>query len=142
VRVEKLLEQRNNFRKKFNQAIVEGKEAEIQRTDADRRFLCKIIDNTYILMEKRELDINTLANKLCMSPRQFHRKVMAVTGETPATYLLQIKMRRAKQLFDTKPNLSIDEVADSCGFDHYSSFYHAFKKMYGITPSQYKRSAK
>ena len=54
-------------------------------------------------------------------------------------FVMQIRMKRAKQLLDSKPEWSIDEVAERCGFDHYSGFYHAFKKMFGISPSQYRR---
>ena len=54
-------------------------------------------------------------------------------------FVMQIRMKRAKQLLDSKPEWSIDEVAEHCGFDHYSGFYHAFKKMFGISPSQYRR---
>lgn len=48
-------------------------------------------------------------------------------------------MKRAKMLLDTRPDISLDEVAELSGFEHYSGFYHAFKKTYGFTPTKYKR---
>lgn len=139
VRIRKLLEQRRFLREKFSKALAEGKEAEVQHTDADNRFLSKTVDAVYLLMDKQQLDVNALADKLCLSPRQFHRKITGLTGETPMAFVMQIRMKRAKQLLDSKPEWSIDEVAERCGFDHYSGFYHAFKKMFGISPSQYRR---
>ena len=35
--------------------------------------------------------------------------------------------------------LTIEDIAERCGFEHDSSFYHAFKKMYGITPAEFRR---
>lgn len=139
VRVEKLLEQRQHLREKFSQLLSEGKESEVELCDADRRFLAKMVDVVYLLMDKRQADVNTLAEKLCMSSRQLHRKIQALTGETPAAYILQIKMKKAKILLDTKPEMSLEEISDRCSFEHYSGFYHAFKKLHGITPKQYKR---
>ncbi len=142
MRVEKLLEQRLHLREKFSQATADGKETEVQRSELDRHFLKKTIDAIYLLIDKKQADVNALAERLCMSPRQFHRKISALTGESPASYLLQIKMRRAKQLIDSKPQLTIDEVAERCGFEHYSGFYHAFRKAYGVSPSHYKKGAR
>ena len=75
VRIRKLLEQRRFLREKFSKALAEGKEAEVQHTDADNRFLSKTVDAVYLLMDKQQLDVNALADKLCLSPRQFHRKI-------------------------------------------------------------------
>jgi len=90
-------------------------------------------------MDKRCLDVNSLAEKLCMSPRQLHRKLVAITGDSPATYMLRVKMQRARHLLETKPGLTIEEIAERCGFDHAPNFYSAFKKLYGITPMDYRR---
>lgn len=35
--------------------------------------------------------------------------------------------------------MSIDEIASRCGFEHTSSFYHAFRKAYGVTPKDVRR---
>ena len=139
-RVKQLLRQRQELRKKFSQNLVAGKEEMPEISDADQRFLTKTIDAVYALMSERNLSINTLAEKMCLSTRQLQRKIFALTGQLPAAYVQSIKMGRAKTLLDTKPDMSLEDVADRSGFDHYSGFYHAFKKTFGVTPTQYRRS--
>ncbi len=138
-RVEKLLDRHLRLRGKFGKNADTDKDKNTQLTDAERRFLTKTVDFIYQLMDKRRLDVNTLAEKLCMSPRQFHRKLVAITGDSPASYMLKIKMQKARHLLETKPGLTIEDVADCCGFEHTPNFYSAFKKMYGITPMDYRR---
>lgn len=143
-RVEKLLDRHRRLRRKFGESPNTNKETgkEEQLTEAERRFLVKTVDFIYLLMDKRKLEVNTLAEKLCMSPRQLHRKIIALTGDTPASYMLKIKMQRARLLLEGKSELKIEDIADRCGFDHPSSFYHAFKKMYGVTPAEHRRMKK
>ncbi len=138
-RVEKLIDRHLRLRGKFGKNADTDKDKNTQLTDAERRFLTKTVDFIYQLMDKRRLDVNTLAEKLCMSPRQFHRKLVAITGDSPASYMLKIKMQKARHLLETKPGLTIEDVADCCGFEHTPNFYSAFKKMYGITPMDYRR---
>ncbi len=141
MRVEKLLDRHRRLRRKFGESPNTNKETgkEEQLTEAERCFLVKTVDFIYLLMDKRKLEVNTLAEKLCMSPRQLHRKIIALTGDTPASYMLKIKMQRARLLLEGKSELKIEDIADRCGFDHPSSFYHAFKKMYGVTPAEHRR---
>lgn len=141
MRVEKMLDRHRRLRYKFgNIADVAGKE-EHRRTDMERRFLAKTVDSIYHLLDKRQLDVNTLAETLCMSPRQLHRKLVAITGDSPATYMLKIKMQKARILLETKPGLTIEDIAERCGFEHTPNFYNAFKKMYGVTPMNYRKGS-
>lgn len=142
VRVQKLLEQRQKLREKFSQAIVEEKEQEECISDTDRRFIAKTVDTIYKLMNRQGLEITTLAEELCISPRQLHRKITALTGENPMTFMLRIRMRKAKQLIDTQPELALEQISEQCGFDGYSGFYQAFKKFYKVSPSTYKKLGK
>lgn len=136
-RVEKLLDRHLRLRDKFSNSADTDKEQKL--TDAEQRFLAKAVDFIYQLLDKRHLDVNTLAEKLCMSPRQLHRKLVAITGDSPATYMLKIKMQKARNLLETKPGLTIEDIADRCGFEHTPNFYSAFKKTYGVTPMDYRR---
>ena len=142
VRVEKLMEQRKLLRKKFCQDVVEGNEHSDSVTNEDRRFLTKTVNAIYLLMTERRVNIDVLADKMCLSPRQFHRKITALTGETPAIFVLRIRMKCAQQLIDSNPQWTMNQIADNCGFDSYSSFYQAFKKIYNISPKDYKRGLK
>lgn len=136
-RVEQLLDRNHRLRDKFSKNADTDKDTQL--TDAERRFLTKTVDFIYQLMDKRQLNVNTLADKLCMSPRQFHRKLVAITDDSPASYILKIKMKRARNLLDGQPALTIEDIADRCGFEHTPNFYSAFKKMYGITPMDYRK---
>ena len=138
--VEKHLDRHRRLRSKYGENPGTGTDNTAQLTDAERRFLSKTVDMIFLLMNKRTLDVGTLAENLCMSPRQFHRKILALTGDTPASYMLKVKMQRARNLLKSKPGLTIEDIADRCGFEHASSFYHAFKKLYGISPARYRKT--
>jgi len=140
-RVEKLLDRHRRLRRKFgeNADMNTNKDKEEQLTEVERHFLIKTVDFINLLLDKRQLEVNTLADKLCMSPRQLNRKIIALTGEPPASYMLRIKMQRARLLLEGKPEMKIEDIADRCGFEHPSGFYHAFKKMYDVTPVEYRR---
>ena len=135
-RAEKLLERNLRLRGKS-----EGAEPDSARQipDAQRQFLTKTVDCIYYLLDRRQLNVNTLSWSLCMSPRQLHRKLVAITGDSPAAYCLKIKMKKAANLLETKPSLTIEDIAERCGFEHASNFYTAFKKTYGVTPMEFRR---
>ncbi|MBR5397108.1 MAG: response regulator [Bacteroidales bacterium] len=138
--VEKLLDRHSRLRSKYGGQEGIGKgDDNTDFTESERRFLNKTIDQIYLLMGKGGFDVSSLAESLCLSPRQFHRKIIALTGDTPAAYILRIRMKRACQLLESKPEMTIEEVAERCGFEHTSSFYHSFKKTYGITPTSFRR---
>lgn len=141
--VERLLDRQRSLRSKFSDNATNTKEQqdEVQLTDTERRFLAKTVDHIYLLMDKQQLNVNALAEKLCMSPRQFHRKIVTLTGSSPASFILNIKMKRARHLLETDPKMSIDDIAFCCGFEHTSSFYHAFRKKYGVTPRDVRRGS-
>ena len=137
--VEKLLDRHQNLRKKYAENNNETTEVNDHRTEAERQFLTKVADFTYLLLDNHALDVNALAEKLNMSVRQFHRKLVALTGNTPGVFILNLKMQKAKLLLETKYELTIEDISERCGFEHASSFYHAFKKAFGITPSEYRK---
>ena len=110
-----------------------------QHSELEQRFLDKANQLINSSLGKYKLEVTALADSLYMSPRQLHRKLVALTGFTPANYILRQKMQRAKVLLSSQPELTIEDVAERCGFEHESSFYHAFKKSYGITPTEYRR---
>lgn len=83
------------------------------------------------------LDIDTLADKACMSKDHFIRVFKRETGETPNVYITKRKLEKAELTLVTT-DLPIKSIADSLGYDDYSYFNRIFKKNAGVTPQQYR----
>lgn len=116
-------------------------ESEQAIESANTMFLHKVVDVVYLLIASRsKTDVATVATKLFMSESQLYRKLSAITDLSPAAYIQGIKLSRAKQLIDKSPQMTLTEVSEVSGFADYSGFVRAFKKLYGVTPSVYKRS--
>lgn len=138
--VDNQLERHRNLRSKFGGSDFSSVQvAQGQMSEQESHFLAKASDFVLSLMESRRLDVPTLAEKFCMSPRQLHRKIVTLTGAPPSSFILSVRMQRACALMRTYPEWTVEEIADKCGFDHVTSFYHSFKKVYGLTPSEYRR---
>lgn len=59
-------------------------------------------------------------------------------GETLHSYILKTRMRVAKNLL-SGTSLSIEEIADECGFSDRSQFSTAFKRTVGTSPAGYRK---
>lgn len=145
-RVEKLLAGRKLLQEKFAKMSVELKKEEEEGVEppkeADLRFLTKVTSVVYMQLSKnKDADVSVIASYMCMSPRQFYRKINALTGYSPSIYIQRLKIRKACNILDKDPKINFMEVADLCGFDAYPNFVRAFKNVCGVTPTDYRRKS-
>jgi AraC family transcriptional regulator len=76
-----------------------------------------------------------------LSAYHFARQFKAATGLPPHQYLIARRIERARQLL-RDGDLSLAEVAVCTGFSDQSQFSHHFKRLVGVTPGQFRRSAR
>jgi AraC-like DNA-binding protein len=87
-----------------------------------------------------DLALEELAAVAGLSTFHLVRTFARVHGMPPHAYLLQIRIFRARALlFSGQP---IADVAASLGFTDQSHFTRSFKRLLGVTPGQYARSAR
>ena len=140
VTINSLLERRKLLHENFaRNSANESVPAEKISTN-DKVFLNNVINLVHAQMATQSVNINDLADSLNMTPRQLNRKINAVTGENISKYILQVRMLRAKQLLDSNKDYTIAEVAYKCGYEENSNFTRAFKMLYNITPTQYRKT--
>ena len=78
-----------------------------------------------------------LAAVVNLSPSRLHQLFKEETGQPPARYLRQLRMRRARELLETT-HLSVKQVMACVGLTDESHFVRDFKKSYGLTPARYR----
>ena len=106
-------------------------------SEQDRQFLTKSLAVITEQIESNRVNVDELAAALAMSTSQFRRRLSAITGDTPQGYITNIRMQKARHLLDTVPDMTMLDIANSCGYDDQSSFTRAFKRFFGVTPSDY-----
>lgn len=112
--------------------------AEVQVPNEDRLFLMRVIEAVNEGLSDRQWSVEVIASKLNMSVQTFRRRLMNAAGESPKAFISAIQMEKAGNLLVNQPDMPIVDVAFRCGFDEASSFAHTFKRIYGVTPSQYR----
>ena len=78
-----------------------------------------------------------VAQRLGVPAYQLSQTVNESTGENFNQYVNVHRIEAAKELLRTRPELTIEAVGLECGFKSKSSFYAAFKKNTGTTPSKF-----
>lgn len=105
----------------------------------DRLFLMRVIETVNEGLAERQWSVEVIASKLNMSVQTFRRRLMSAAGESPKAFISAIQMEKAGKLLTDCPEMPIVDVAFKCGFDEASNFTHTFKRIYGVTPTQYRK---
>lgn len=86
-------------------------------------------------LEEEDFSVNHLANAICLSRSQVHRKIKAITGYSTSIYIRMIRLQKAKELL-TVEDLTISEIAYRVGFKSPVYFSQIFKKTFGKSPTE------
>jgi len=96
------------------------------------------IDQRLHSLESGPPSLTELAAEAGMSPRHLSRLHKASTGQTLSERFRDIQMARATELLATRMPLA--EIALACGFSSQSHFSTAYRKQFGQTPGQARRT--
>ncbi|MGF1759364.1 AraC family transcriptional regulator [Photobacterium sagamiensis] len=102
------------------------------------RLNMDVIDQYIIQHLIRKISITQLAGLVFLGESQFHLLFKEQTGITPHQYVLKKRLEMAKQLME-ESQLSLAQVAQSCGFASQSSFTQSFSRLYGMPPARFKK---
>jgi len=106
-------------------------------TPQDEEFIKKI----KVVIEKNIDDsnflIDDLAATMAMSRTVFFKKIKSLTGLAPIDFIRDIKIKHAAGLLETQ-QYTVKEVSYMIGISDTKYFTQCFKKVYNMTPSEYK----
>ncbi len=107
-----------------------------KREDAISRYVAKAaegIRESY----KREIGIEEVADRLGISSGYLSRIFRKETGYTFVDYLMRFRIKKAVELL-RETDLRVYEVADQVGYADQRYFSQIFKRIAGVTPTQFK----
>lgn len=85
-----------------------------------------------------ELELDRLAEAAHLSKFHFSKRYKELTGYSPIQHFIHLKMERACYLLDIGRQ-SIAQVAAELGYDDPQYFSRLFKKVAGLSPSEYRK---
>lgn len=85
-----------------------------------------------------ELTLESLAERVHLSPRHFARKFKAAFGLTPADFVEELRLDEARWLLVNGDD-PVSELAQTIGYTSDDTFRRAFERRYGIAPAEYRR---
>lgn len=96
----------------------------------------ELIDNDYARLQKIE-DVCTV---LGISSSSFRDAFYSAFGITPKSYLRHLKISKAMELLDSGSDKIVD-VAMKVGFTERNTFRANFKKLTGVTPTEFRKKS-
>lgn len=85
---------------------------------------------------------NCFSDAICasgLSSRRFNDLFKEYFLETPNNYLINLKISYAKKILASK-FISVNQTSELCGFEDVSYFSKVFKKITGVSPSDYRKN--
>lgn len=93
---------------------------------------------TYIENKLSErISMERLSSQFAVGRRNFDRRFIKATGNTPLEYAQRVKMEAAKKAFETSRK-TISEVMYDVGYSDVKAFREVFRKITGLSPLEYR----
>ncbi len=134
-RIKNLIEQRKTLREKFSKEI-NIKPGTLSNNTIDNEFMKRVLNSVESNLHDSNYNTEKFAEELFVSRRQLHRKLLAITGQTPGEFIRVFRLKRAAQMLIEK-NLNVTQIAYEVGFESPAQFTRAFKKHFECLPSEF-----
>jgi transcriptional regulator GlxA family with amidase domain len=84
-----------------------------------------------------KITVEHLSSKFAIGRRNFDRRFVKATGNTPVEYSQRVKIESAKKAFETSRK-TINEVMYEVGYSDVKAFREVFRRITGMSPLEYR----
>lgn len=86
-----------------------------------------------------EIGLAQMAKQLNIGERQLNEKFRELFGQTAYQYLIQLRIRKAKESLPSRSDWTIHKIGEAVGFRDASHFVATFRQKVGMTPETYRK---
>ncbi|MGA1865653.1 MAG: response regulator [bacterium] len=147
IAIKALKEHADDYIEKFHQAgqikksiekLIKSKRGILKKDDSGPKGKVERIKYYVERNYAKNLNLNTVAELVCLSPKYVSKIFKEYTGMGFNEYRLKIKAEMAREFLD-KSEYNINELASKLGYNNTESFIKSFKKFTGMTPAKYRK---
>jgi AraC-like DNA-binding protein len=137
VLIDNLIDNVRRLKGKFSGALNQhGKVDQIEVKGNNNILMDRIMRCINDNIANTEFNVEALSEEVGVSRAQLHRKMKEITGISTGEFIRNIRLEQAARLIK-EGDINITQVAYSVGFNNQTHFSTAFKKHFGVTPSEY-----
>lgn len=102
----------------------------------DQQLMERIMKTVNERLSDEDFNVEALADEVGLSRVQLHRRMKEITGITVGEFIRNLRLQQAARLLE-KGDITVAQVTYAVGFANPTHFSAAFKKHFGVTPSEY-----
>jgi LacI family transcriptional regulator len=84
------------------------------------------------------ISIDDVMKVVSVSRSTLKRWFLKYVGHSPTAEIVRVQVQQIQEFLRTT-DLTLEEIASLCGFDYVESMHRIFKRVAGLTPSQYRK---
>lgn len=134
--IDNLLKNRQRMKGKYSGAHQEDKIKTIELKSDDEVLMERIMKIVNQNLDNNQLKVEMLAKEVGLSRVQLHRRLKEITGISTSEFIRNLRLKKAAELLAEK-KVNISQIAYMVGFSSHTHFCTAFKKAYGVSPTEY-----
>ncbi|MBQ9120372.1 MAG: helix-turn-helix domain-containing protein [Lachnospiraceae bacterium] len=112
---------------------------ELESVQEESNLVTKVLE--YIQHNyMNEVKLSSVAKLFSVSQEHLSRVFKQETGFGFKVYLISLRLQKAEEMLKNEPGRAVSEVAYACGFNDGNYFSYKFKKAFGVSPTQVKKT--
>jgi DNA-binding response OmpR family regulator len=134
-RIRSILYNRKVIREKALK-LIKGSDSEpLLLNELNDKFIKKALEVVRRNMDNSEFDKEEFASAMNVSASLLYKKIKSLTDQSPADFIKSIRLNHALELLQSR-KYTVTEVGYLCGFTSISYFSQAFRKYFGVSPTE------
>lgn len=135
--IDNLIDNVRRLKGKFSGALKQDDKVEkIEVKGYDEELMERIMKVVNENLSDSDFNVEKMCDEVGVSRTQLHRKLKEMTGVPTSEFLRNIRLNEAARLIRER-KINITQVSYMVGFANNSHFSTAFKKYFGMSPSEY-----
>lgn len=104
----------------------------------DKEFIDKATAVAKMGVKDKKFSVEIFAKRMGVSRTILFSKMKEITGQTPHVFILSIRLKEAAEMLRQHNELTISDISWALNFSSPDYFGYCFKKVFGMSPIQYR----